>query len=703
MSFSVFVTTPKGLENLLVQEIQSLLGHSTAIQATRAGVSIQADLAQAYRICLWSRLANRVLLTLTRFPTTDTQSLYEGIQTIRWDEHLAVQGSFAVEFSGQHPAINNTHFGALKVKDAIVDQFRAHHQYRPRVVLSQPDIRIHVHVHEHQASVSLDLAGESLHRRGYRVKTVTAPLKENLAAALLLHAQWPQWAKQGACLIDPMCGSGTLVIEAALMAADRAPQLNRRYFGFLNWRQHQAQIWDTLLAEAQQRQAQGLAQHPIIIGYDTDEQAVQAALANVAQAGLRAHIKIEQRALTQLTAPQSLGLVISNLPYGERLGNQAHLKPLYHQLGQVLTRQFSGWQAALFIKATEGESALGLQAYRRHQLYNGALPCQLLCFDLKKATTPTSGLHHPQQAQMFANRLRKNIHDKKRWAQRNGIHCFRLYDADLPDYALSIDVYEHWLHVQEYAPPSMIDSQKAHQRLQDALTLIATLMPEASIFLKTRQRHRGKQQYEKLNHSGQFYEVREQDAIFLVNFTDYLDTGLFLDHRLTRQLIRSWAQGKHFLNLYGYTGTATVHAALGGAQSTTTVDSSKTYLNWAQRNLNRNAINTSNHQLIQADCLTWLQQQLQNYDLIFLDSPTFSNSKQLTHHLDIQRDHVALIQAAVKRLAPGGTLLFSTHYQKFKLDQPALKPLQIAELTSATLPQDFARRPRIHQCWKITL
>jgi len=702
MSFSIFITTPKGLEHLLVQEIQNLLGPSTAIQATRAGVSIQAELAQAYRLCLWSRVANRVLLTLTRFPTTDIQNLYEGIQTIQWDEHLAVQGSFAVEFSGQHPAINNTHFGALKVKDAIVDQFRAQHQHRPQVVLSQPDIRIQVHVHKHQASVSLDLAGESLHRRGYRLKTVLAPLKENLAAALLLHAKWPKWAKQGACLIDPMCGSGTLVIEAALMAADRAPQLNRRYFGFLNWRQHQPQIWDALLAEAQQRQAQGLAQLPMIIGYDTDEQAVQAALANVAEAGLSGHITIEQRTLSQLSAPQSRGLVISNLPYGERLSSPAQLKPMYHQLGQVLTRQFSGWQAALFVKAKEAESALGLHAYQRHQLYNGALACQLLCFELKKTATSSSELHHPQQAQMFANRLRKNIQEKKRWAQRHDIHCFRLYDADLPDYALSIDVYEHWLHVQEYAPPQIIAPQKAHQRLQDALTLIATLMPEASIFLKTRQRQRGKQQYEKLNHSGQFYEVREQDAIFLVNFTDYLDTGLFLEHRLTRQLIRSWAQGKHFLNLYVYTGTATVQAALGGAQSTSTVDNSKTYLNWAQRNLVRNAINGSNHQFIQADCLSWLQQQSHYYDLIFLDPPTFSNSKQLTDHFDIQRDHVALIQAAADRLAPEGMLIFSTHYKKFKLDESALKPLQIVEMTSATLPQDFARSARCHQCWKVT-
>jgi 23S rRNA (guanine2445-N2)-methyltransferase / 23S rRNA (guanine2069-N7)-methyltransferase len=313
---------------------------------------------------------------------------------------------------------------------------------------------------------------------------------------------------------------------------------------------------------------------------------------------------------------------------------------------------------------------------------------------------------------MLANRLQKNLKHLKRWVQREQIHCFRLYDADLPEYAIAIDIYERWIHVQEYTPPKTIDQQKAQARLQEALAIIAEVLqtPPHQIFLKVRHPQKGKTQYQKHNNTGQFYEVHEDKAIFLVNLTDYLDTGLFLDHRLTRQLIFSLAQGQRFLNLFGYTGTATVQAALGGAMATTTVDTSKTYLAWAHRNLVRNGLSEHHHQLIQADCQSWLQQEadrftqsprLGRYGLIFLDPPTFSNSKQTDKTLDIQRDHVTLIRTALKCLTRNGVLIFSTNYQKFKLDTQAFTQLQLENISHLTLPKDFERNPRIHQCWKI--
>ena len=725
-----FATAPKGMEPLLANELHDIF-NVDQISPTRAGVAFQATMTQAYQICLWSRIANRILLPLNTFFASDSEMLYEGVQTICWYEHMAPDDSLAVDFTSIHSQLRHTHFGALKVKDAIVDQFRSRYQIRPSVNRQQPDLRINVHLDHDQATVSIDLTGDSLHRRGYRENAGPAPLKENLAAAILLWANWPRIATQGGRLLDPMCGSGTLLIEAAWIAADIAPGLLRSYFGFLRWRQHDSHLWANLLAQAQQRKVEGLKQLPKIIGYDIDRTAIHHALAQVERAGLLGKIHLERRALAQLTALPTPGLLVTNPPYGERLGDYETTKQLYRHLGEVFRTQFQGWQAAVVAGDVELGKQIGIRANKRYTLYNGALECKLLSFNIEPqwfmqaktaieppwyrqpSVPPANSVEKwSQGANMLANRLQKNLKQLKRWTQREQIHCFRLYNADLPEYAIAIDIYEQWIHVQEYAPPKTIDQQKAQTRLQEALTVIAEVLatPPQQIFLKRRQPQKGKTQYQQHNNIGQFYEVHEGKAIFLINLTDYLDTGLFLDHRRTRQLILSLAQGRRFLNLFGYTGTATVQAALGGAIATTTVDTSKTYLAWAHRNLVRNGLSESHHQLIQADCLSWLQQaatrfaqspRLGRYDLIFLDPPTFSNSKQTDQTLDIQRDHVSLIQTALKCLTRDGLLIFSTNYQKFKLDIQAFTQLQLENISHSTLPKDFARNPRIHQCWKI--
>ena len=741
-SLSLFATAPKGLENLLVTELKEIFS-IVEVSPTRAGVAFQGTLAQAYQICLWSRLANRVLLSLATFSAPDPEMLYQGVQSIHWAEHLTVKNTFAVDFTSLQSNIKHTHFGALKVKDAIVDQFRSRYQIRPSIALLMPDIRINVHLRRNQATVSLDLSGDSLHRRGYREVSVQAPLKENLAAAILMQAGWQKIAQAGGTLLDPMCGSGTLPIEAALMAADIAPGFWRNYFGFLRWQQHEPALWAELLAEAQERKAAGLPKLPQIIGYDADANAVRIALSNVERAGLRDKVHIERRALAQLTSPQRFGLLVVNPPHGERLGHSEELKHLYNYLGSTLKTQFQGWQATVLAGNQELGKQLGIRAKKIVTLYNGALECKLLHFDIApkwfmhdltvsalpwQQTSPNPLLTNDEEriyqpsitpvpkyhegAQMFANRLKKNLKTIGRWAKREQVSCFRLYDADLPEYAFAIDIYEQWVHVQEYAPPKTIDVQKAQTRLQEALEVIAEVLavPRQQIFLKVRRQQKGKAQYQKSNNIRQFYEVREGKAIFLVNFTDYLDTGLFLDHRLTRQMVQSLASGQRFLNLFGYTGTMTINAALGGATATTTVDLSKTYLAWARRNLARNGFSDHRHQFIQADCLTWLQQEAQRlaqsprfsrYGLIFLDPPTFSNSKHLNNNLDVQRDHVTLIRAALNCLNYGGVLLFSTHYQRFKMNTEALTGVQVENISHLTLPKDFERKPRIHQCWKI--
>ena len=314
-------------------------------------------------------------------------------------------------------------------------------------------------------------------------------------------------------------------------------------------------------------------------------------------------------------------------------------------------------------------------------------------------------------ARMLANRLRKNRKRLAGWRKQQGIDCYRLYDADIPEYAVAIDIYQthpdrqHLVHVQEYAAPKSVNAFKARRRLNDALaaTREVMLIDEQHLFLKLRQRQKGTGQYNKLGSSGQFHTVQEHDHQFLVNLSDYLDTGLFLDHRSTRALLQKLANGQRFLNLFAYTGSASVYAAAGGAASTTTVDLSNTYLDWAERNLQLNGFQGQSHRLIRADCMEWLRRAADNerFGLIFLDPPSYSSSKRMRSTFDVQRDHVALLQATLRRLEPGGTLIFSNNRRHFRMNRDALTNTRIENISARTLPRDFERNPRIHNCWQL--
>ncbi|MFU8788313.1 MAG: bifunctional 23S rRNA (guanine(2069)-N(7))-methyltransferase RlmK/23S rRNA (guanine(2445)-N(2))-methyltransferase RlmL [Methylobacter sp.] len=768
-TYSLFATTPKAMESILTDELRAIgVDH---IKATLAGVAFQGDLETAYRACLWSRTANRILLVLSSFEVKSQQDLYDGVQKIDWFEHINPQDSFAVSFSAKNSeAINNTHFGALKVKDAIVDQMRDRFQTRPSINTEQPNIRINVYLNGEHAQLSLDLSGESLHRRGYRDVSIKAPMKENLAAAMLLRSGWPQIAQQQGALIDPMCGSGTLLLEGAMIAADYAPGLLRDYYGFSGWKKHDADCWKKLCAEAEQRKKIGIEKLPVIVGFDQNRQTVNTALAHVANAGLQNKIHIERRDIEDAAPAESWkpGLLICNPPYGERLGDEQETAELYKKFGEALKQHFIGWKAAMIISNLELGFRLGLRSQKPITLFNGALECKLLRLDIEERnffipkartqeeritqalesskavvqtpeTRPTP--HHSDKeniepeaisiaseavgaemfayrdvgkgrelgAVSFANRLKKNLKKLSSWVKQNRISCYRVYDADLPEYAVAVDIYQGqqtWVNVQEYEPPKSIDQHKADQRLAGLLAEIPPVLkvePE-QVFLKIRRKQKSTDQYEKYGDQGRFHIIEEGGCKLLVNFEDYLDTGLFLDHRPIRMMIQQQAKDKDFLNLFAYTGSATVHAAVGGAKSTTTVDMSNTYLNWAKKNL---ALNTTegNHEFIQADCLDWLEneavQPSKLYDLIFLDPPTFSNSKRMEAAFDIQTDHVQLINNAVALLAAGGILYFSTNFRRFKLDKAALSELIVDDISAATVPEDFARNPKIHYCWRI--
>jgi 23S rRNA (guanine2445-N2)-methyltransferase / 23S rRNA (guanine2069-N7)-methyltransferase len=728
-NYQLFATTPKAMEDILADELRTL--GAINIKSTIAGAYFEGDLSIAYRVCLWSRIANRVLLQLSTFKVTSQDDLYQGIKKINWFEHLQPEGSFAVTFNAKNSeAINNTHFGALKVKDAVVDQMRAKFHLRPNIDTAQPDIRINVNLNGETAVLSLDLSGESLHRRGYRDTTIKAPIKENLAAALLVRSKWSDIAKQSGTLIDPMCGSGTLLVEAAMIAADYAPGLLRSYYGFMGWKKHEADCWQTLLFEAIQRKTAGIKQLPTIAGFDKDRRNINTALTHIANAGLQNKIHLECRDITDAAPALSWkpGLVICNPPYGERLGNEEETAVLYKKFGDSLKVHFNHWQAAMIISNPELGFRLGIRSQKPVTFYNGALECKLLRMTIEDAAffvpkpksteeriaqiTSDTAIPQPDDsgAEMFSNRLQKNLKKLSAWKNKNNISCYRLYDADLPEYAVAIDIYqdkETWVNVQEYEPPKSIDPFKANQRLAGLLAEIPKVLgitPD-HVFLKIRRKQKNTDQYQKLGEQGHFHVIEEHGCKLQVNFEDYLDTGLFLDHRPMRLLIQQQAKGKRFLNLFAYTGSATVHAAVGGAKATTTVDMSKTYLDWAKANLGLNATH-GEHEFIQADCLEWLDGEVKQpyprqYDLIFLDPPTFSNSKRMSDIFDIQKDHALLIQQAATLLAPEGALYFSTNFRRFVLDKEALAMLKVEDITAKTIPEDFIRNPKIHYCWRI--
>ncbi|MGH8419015.1 MAG: bifunctional 23S rRNA (guanine(2069)-N(7))-methyltransferase RlmK/23S rRNA (guanine(2445)-N(2))-methyltransferase RlmL [Pseudomonas sp.] len=750
--YELFLTCPKGLEGLLAEEATAL-----GLQDTREHTSTirgSADMETAYRLCLWSRLANRVLLVLKRFPMKDAEDLYHGVHDIEWADHLEPDGTLAVEFSGHGSGIDNTHFGALKVKDAIVDRLRTADGSRPSIDKLNPDLRVHLRLDRGEAILSLDLSGHSLHQRGYRLQQGAAPLKENLAAAILIRSGWPRIAAEGGALADPMCGVGTFLVEAAMIAADIAPNLKRERWGFSAWLGHVPALWRKLHDEALARAETGLAKPPLWIrGYEADPRLIQPGRNNVERAGLSDWIKIYQGEVATFEPrpdQNQKGLVICNPPYGERLGDEASLLYLYQNLGERLRQACLNWEAAVFTGAPDLGKRMGIRSHKQYAFWNGALPCKLLlikvqpdqfvtgerrtpeqrqaereqaAYDqtpdepqerkfnkngnpIKPTPAPAPAIEQPRLSeggQMFANRLQKNLKALGKWVKREGIDCYRVYDADMPEYAMAIDLYHDWVHVQEYAAPKSIDPEKASIRMFDALAAIpqALNIDKSRVVVKRRERQSGTKQYERQSAQGKFNEVNEGGVKLLVNLTDYLDTGLFLDHRPMRMRIQREAAGKRFLNLFCYTATASVHAAKGGARSTTSVDLSKTYLDWARRNLSLNGFSDKNR-LEQGDVMAWMESSRDEYDLIFIDPPTFSNSKRMEGVFDVQRDHVQLIDLAMARLASGGVLYFSNNFRKFQLEENLAERYAVEEITQQTIDPDFTRNGKIHRAWKIT-
>jgi 23S rRNA (guanine2445-N2)-methyltransferase / 23S rRNA (guanine2069-N7)-methyltransferase len=706
-------TAPVGAASVLAEELAQF--GAEQIRERSHDVKFQGTLEAGYRACLWSRTATRVYLSLGSIDASSSKSVYEAVKRIDWREHLVPGATLACDCSGGNESIRHTIYGSQLLKDAVCDNLRESTGERPNIRPERPDVLLHMHVEGPMALVSLDFSGESLHRRGYRAEGGRAPLKENVAAAVLLRAGWPQIAEAGGLLLDPLCGSGTFLTEGALIAADAAPALDREYFGFLKWPGHDAALWARLRAEALARRS-ARAVRRCILGSDIDSEAVRMAIANSAHAGVADWLHVEKRALKDLPRPNGeTGLIVANPPYGERIGAESGLPELYSELGAVLRDRFQGWQAAILTGNPPLARNLGIYAKRTHRVFNGTIECRLLRFDLNEASAqrPAEEVRADWSARpgalMFANRLRKNLQRLEPWAARENIDCFRVYDADMPEYSFAIDLYgreSRHVYVQEYAAPKSVNQESARERRREAMAVLPEVLSVAlpRVHTRVRKAQKGADQYEKRDSAAERHSVQEGRLKFWVNFRDYLDTGLFLDHRIVRGMLRAWAKDADFLNLFCYTGSATVYAAAGGARSTVGVDLSNTYLDWAHENLLLNGFRGDNHQLYRADCLAWLEEQESGgarFDLILLDPPTFSNSKRMQGVLDVQRDHVGMIRRSMKLLRPAGRLVFSTNYTRFKLDADALGDLVVEDISAATVPKDFERHARIHKCFVV--
>lgn len=706
----LFATTARGFEELLKVELTEL--GATECKIAQGGVHFQADDETLYRSLLWSRLASRILLPIVNGKVYSDLDLYSIVTGQDWLSYFDEKATFFVDFNGTNQEIRHTQFGAMRVKDAIVDYFERQGKARPNVDKDYPDVRIHAYLNKEELIVSLDLSGEALHLRGYREDTGQAPLRETLAAAIVLRSGW----KKGTPLVDPMCGSGTLLIEAAQMEVQIAPQLHRLHWGFDCWKGHNQDAWDKVKAEAVQQAETYFNQNPKphFYGFDLDHRVLKKAQKNAQNAGVAHLIQWKQGDVAALKnpSPDEVGTVICNPPYGERLGTTPALIALYSVFGQRLKNEFGGWNASIFSSESTLLDCLRMRSHRQFKAKNGPLDCVQKNYQIseRKESAVENPLEFDRTSTVavdFANRLQKNIKKIEKWAKQQGLDAYRLYDADLPEYNVAVDRYGDHIVVQEYAAPKNIDENKARQRLLDAVTatLQVTGIETNKLILKVRQKQKGTNQYEKLANKGEYFYVNEYGAQLWVNLTDYLDTGLFLDHRLTRKMLGEMAKGKNFLNLFAYTGSATVHAALGGAKSTTTVDMSNTYLNWAEQNLILNDIEGKQHKLIQADCLQWLEKCDRQFDLIFVDPPTFSNSKRMEDSWDVQRDHIKLMRNLKRILRPNGTIVFSNNKRGFKMDFEALDELGLSavEISAKTLPLDFERNKQIHNCWIVTM
>ena len=742
--------TLEGLEWILARELEAV--GATDLRIGRRTIEFSAapgsEKETLYRAVLESRTAIRILEPLGRFRVDSPESLYRALQEVDWTEQLKTSDTLRVDAAIHDTFTTHSLYAAQIVKDAVVDQLRTPSGKRPSVQLRGATLRLGLHLVGDVATIFRDAAGRSLHQRGWRMGEVEAPLSEVLAAGILAITGWwrpgsREVPSTGEPLLDPMCGSGTFVVEAATIAAGMAPGLwraRRKAHGFFRFRDCAKALAERLVAELE---ARARVPDGSFMASDLDVKAVDAARACAEAAGVSGCITITKHHFEEVQPACPPGLVVTNPPYGERLA-LPRAGALFRRLGDWLVQQCGGWRAAILAPDTPAVGNLGLRPTHRVPLMNGPIACRLIELDIRsRAGSPTparpprppgegrgEGALAPltapclegvgagpvrkgsravsDQVGDFRRRLAKRFKHLAKWARRQGIEAFRIYDRDIPEIPLVIDWYAGWLHAAEYERPHE-RTEIEHDVWLDKMLEAAALelgVPVQQTFLKVRKRQRAGGQYEKVDQRKAVLTVREGGLEFEVNLSDYLDTGLFLDHRQTRAMVRAEAGGKRFLNLFCYTGSFSVYAAAGGAAETTSVDLSNTYLDWTRTNLSKNGFkDAGRHRIVRDEARAFLEHRAKRgeppFDLVVCDPPTFSRSAKSEAPWDVERDHAELLERIAQNLSPGGVVYFSTNFRRFHLaEEPLAKLYTIREITRQTIPEDF-RNDRIHRAWRL--
>ncbi|QIQ41384.1 MAG: bifunctional 23S rRNA (guanine(2069)-N(7))-methyltransferase RlmK/23S rRNA (guanine(2445)-N(2))-methyltransferase RlmL [Buchnera aphidicola (Aphis urticata)] len=692
----LYASTNLGCEKLLENELICLGAKNLHI--IKGGIYYEAEDLLLYRSLIWSRIASRIYLCIKNFIINSTNDLYSNIDQINWDKILYLHNTFLVKFKGQNNIIKNSLFGALTIKDAIVDQFYKKYSMRPNIDLINPNIRIKALLTKNRINIMLDLCGNALHQRCYRKLSHITPIKENLGAAIVLSSTWTK----NIPLIDPMCGSGTLLIEAAMIYSDRAPGLKRNKWSFKFWKGYNSLLWNKVLHEANTKFEIRIktCHKNLFIGYDYNNTIIKQAKENAFNANVLEIIQFSTSNLNNLTNPyknKEIGTLLSNPPYGEREHTENSVVALYVQMGFICKKHFKNWKLSIFTASKYLSNFLQMQAYEELFFKNGPLNCFLKNYKIFAEILN-------QENKEYENRLKKNIQKLKKWNDLKQIECFRIYDRDIPNYNIIVDIYKNWLVIQEYQAPKKINIHHAYKRLCYAIYCTKEILsvPINNIVFKTRKKQKHKLQYQKFFNSQKFFTIQEYHVKLLINLFDYLDTGIFLEHRCIRKLISTMSHGKDFLNLFAYTGSASVYAGLGGAKSTTTVDISKTYIKWSIKNMSINNLIGKQHSFIQLNCLEWIESNYQKFDLIFINPPTFSNSKKMKKFFELKKDYLNLLHSLKKNLRKNGYIIFSSSTNNFKLNFNEINKMKLhaRNITNLVQSKDFFNKK--YYSWLIT-
>ena len=761
-----FATCPKSFEPLLADELRAL--GTPGVRPLRGQVAFTGQLADAYRVCLWSRLASRVVLVLAHIEAHDADALYGSLAAIAWEGQLGRGATLAVDAHGTNAELRSTQFVALRSKDAIVDRLLAKRGSRPSVDVSHPDVRVAVRVSHGRATVGIDLSGAPLFRRGYESpsgsrRVPMAPLRADYAAALLAEGGWYRQVRHGhAALVSAFAGAGSVVVEAAAQLLDRAPGLLHAPWGFVGWLGHDEAAWDGLMdeararAEAAQMEFEEGHRSLSLVAMDTRTGSEGAVRQLLRAAGMDAPVRFVRPGASRPADHAPGALLVCDLSW-------LHADEVAPQAGALaactdLATASDCDRAVALVRDATLDRALGASPTETLSVLVGQKDATIRRYDGTSLADERPMVELPSRtggapvcvpvllpaSEQFARRLVKVAKARAKWARREDVSCYRIYDADLPDYAVTIDLFEgselmparhgrgRWLSVYEYAAPRDVDATLARERLLDALAIapVALGVEPQDVFVRVRTKGRGGAQYadeatgvrERNRRPGDTarpgqvplpvgaHLIDEGGLTFEVNFASRLDCGIFLDHRDTRALVREMAKktkgSKRFLNLFAYTGTATCYAADGGCRHTTTVDMSAPSLSWARRNMGRNGFVGAEHEYVQADVIRWIgdQRHTRNrWDLVFCDVPTFSNSKGMRGSWDVQRDHAELLIDLSRLLTRDGVAVFSCNLRSFRPDVEKLARAGVAleDITQKTIPEDFARNPRVHHCYLV--